>query len=224
MSRKATFALLAILGLSAGCRNGSAPEDGQNVEALPIIQPASGGEMVLLPAGSFMMGDKDGGPDQAPHSVSVNAFYIDKWPVTQEIYEKIMGVNPSKQRGPKNPVERMQWTEAAGFCNKCSELEGLTPCYNPETWACNFAANGYRLPTEAEWEYACRAGGTGKYLLRRLRGRTGPLRLVQAAIAGRPAPRRSETAQPLGPLRHARQRLAVVQRLVQRQLLRREPR
>ena len=120
-------------------------------------------EMVLIPAGTFTMGDGAGRPDETPHTVSVSSFYLDKYPVTQELYEKVMGVNPSKHKGKKNPVERTQWTDAVRFCNRCSELEGLTPCYDLDTWECNFDANGYRLPTEAEWEYACRAGSTGKY-------------------------------------------------------------
>ena len=74
-----------------------------------------------------------------------------------------MGVNPSKRKAAKNPVERTQWTDVARFCNKCSELDGLTPCYDLETWTCNFGANGYRLPTEAEFEHACRAGSETKY-------------------------------------------------------------
>ena len=119
--------------------------------------------MVLIPAGTFTMGDGAGRPDEAPHTVSVSSFYLDAYPVTQELYEKVMGVNPSKHRGKKNPVERTQWTDAVRFCNKCSEREGLTPCYDLDTWECDFDANGYRLPTEAEWEYACRAGSTGKY-------------------------------------------------------------
>jgi formylglycine-generating enzyme len=153
-----------IVILVAGCAK-VAPElsQGGGVESLPAIQPQSGGELLLIPAGTFTMGDSAGRPDETPHAVAVSAFYLDKFPVTQEIYEKVMGVNPSKRKDKRNPVERTQWTDAVRFCNKCSELEGLTPCYDLSTWQCNFDANGYRLPTEAEWEYACRAGSTTRY-------------------------------------------------------------
>src|SRR5438445_3882840 len=162
MSKTAMFALLAVATVIAGC--GKNNSTGPNVdETLPILQASSGGEMVLLPAGTFTMGDSAGRADETPHSVSVSSFYLDKYPVTQELYEKIMGVNPSKRKDPKNPVERTQWTDAVRFCNRCSELEGLTPCYDLNTWECNFDADGYRLPTEAEWEYACRAGSTTQY-------------------------------------------------------------
>lgn len=119
--------------------------------------------MALVPAGVFTMGDSRGGPEETPHEVSLSAFYLDTCLVTQELYEKVMGLNPSKHKSPKNPVERTQWTDAVRFCNKCSELEGLSPCYNLDTWQCDFTAEGYRLPSEAEWEYACRAGATTKY-------------------------------------------------------------
>jgi formylglycine-generating enzyme required for sulfatase activity/Tol biopolymer transport system component len=156
------MAFFAII-VTAGCRKtGPVPPAG-DVEVLPVITSKAGGELVLLPAGTFAMGDNAGRADETPHSVSVGSFYLDKVPVTQELYTKVMGVNPSKRKDVKCPVERTQWTDAVRFCNKCSELEGLTPCYDLEKWECNFAANGYRLPTEAEWEYACRAGSTGRY-------------------------------------------------------------
>jgi formylglycine-generating enzyme required for sulfatase activity len=150
----------------SGCARHHGPRAGEAeavVQSLPVVAPKSGGEMVLIPAGTFIMGDKAGRPDETPHSVTVNSFYLDKSLVTQELYEKVMGVNPSKRKGKTNPVERTQWTDAVRFCNKCSELEGLTPCYDLNTWECNFEADGYRLPTEAEWEYACRADNEGKY-------------------------------------------------------------
>jgi formylglycine-generating enzyme required for sulfatase activity len=154
--------LVALMALAAGCGNQGSVQPG--VESLPVVEPKSGGALVLVPAGTFTMGNSAGRPDEAPrHAVSVGAFYLDRYPVTQELYEKVMGVNPSKRKQPQAPVERTQWTDAVRFCNRCSELEGLTPCYDLGTWECNFDADGYRLPTEAEWEYACRAGGTGKY-------------------------------------------------------------
>jgi formylglycine-generating enzyme required for sulfatase activity len=119
--------------------------------------------MVLVPDGEFIMGDINGRPDETPHLEWVPSFYIDRYPVTQELYEHIMGVNPSKRKGKSNPVERTQWTDAVRFCNKCSEAEGLKPCYDLKSWECDFGADGYRLPTEAEWEYACRAGTTTRY-------------------------------------------------------------
>jgi formylglycine-generating enzyme required for sulfatase activity len=164
MSKTVLLVLAVVVAFSAGCgTNNSVQPAGVAVESLPVLQSSSGGEMVLIPAGTFTMGDSTGRPDETPHAVSVSAFYLDRYPVTQELYEKVLGVNPSKRKQTRNPVERTQWTDAVRFCNRCSDLEGLTPCYDLSAWQCNFDANGYRLPTEAEWEYACRAGGTGKY-------------------------------------------------------------
>jgi formylglycine-generating enzyme required for sulfatase activity len=157
--------IIAVTAIVTGCarQQENSANVAAGVENLPMLQPKSGGEMVLVPAGSFTMGDAKGRPDETPHQVSVNSFYIDKSPVTQELFEKVMGFNPSKRKGKTNPVEKMQWTHAAQFCNRCSELEGLTPCYDLDTWECNLEADGYRLPTEAEWEYACRAGSQTKF-------------------------------------------------------------
>ena len=121
-------------------------------------------DMALIPAGTFTMGDaKSKNADEAPHEVTLSAFYMDKCEVTQAEFAAVMGQNPSRFQNDNAPVERIRWTDAALYCNKRSQAEGLKPCYTPRTWECDFEADGYRLPTEAEWEYACRAGSKGKF-------------------------------------------------------------
>ena len=140
---------------------------------------------VLIPAGSFQMGSEEGYDDNKPvHQVTITKpFYMGKCEVTQAEYEKYCSYGSSSPSsrfgdGDNYPAYEVSWYDALVYCNKRSMAEGLTPCYsikgstNPDTWGtvpisgistwnsaiCNFEANGYRLPTEAEWEYAARAG------------------------------------------------------------------
>ena len=123
-------------------------------------------KMALIPAGSFRMGNITDHPDGANrekpvHEVSITRpFLMGRTEVTQAQYEAVMGSNPSYFKGPDMPVERVSWYDAVEFCNELSRQEGLDPCYSGSgaSILCDFTANGYRLPTEAEWEYACRAG------------------------------------------------------------------
>jgi formylglycine-generating enzyme required for sulfatase activity len=131
------------------------------------ITTKSGVKMVLLPGGEFTMGSDRGSPDEAPaHKVKLSAFLMDTFEVTHEMFAKVQLSDPSHwQDNAQTPVERVRWRDAKRYCDERSLLEGLKPCYNEKTsdWDCDYAANGYRLPTEAEWEYACRAGSDSPY-------------------------------------------------------------
>ena len=109
-------------------------------------------EMVSLPAGQFNMGSSERDNEKPQHQVKVNSFAIGKYPITQAQYQAVMGNNPSHfknwfKNNPQNPVENVSWDDAKAFCQKLSQITG----------------KNYRLPTNSEWEYACRAGTTTDY-------------------------------------------------------------
>ena len=125
--------------------------------------------LVKVAGGTFPMGQ-----NEVNRKITLTEFEMGITPVTQRQYAYIMRNNPSKLSGPDRPVECVNWCEAIIYCNFLSIKEGLTPCFTignatdltkieskSPLWKrviCNFTANGYRLPTEAEWEYAARGG------------------------------------------------------------------
>ena len=117
-----------------------------------LIVNSVGVILVPVPAGEFTMGspafEADRTDDETQHRVKITKpFYLSVHEVTQQQYEVVMGNNPSEHKDANNPVENVSWYDAIEFCQKLSKQEGVE----------------YRLPTEAEWEYACRAGTTTTY-------------------------------------------------------------
>jgi formylglycine-generating enzyme required for sulfatase activity len=122
---------------------------------------------VLINGGAFLMGSPSDEPERSDHEgpqhkVFISPFCIGKYQVTQIEYQTVMGNNPSHFSGNNLPVELVSWYDAVEYCNRLSQNEKLTSAYirNGDNVKWNINANGYRLPTEAEWEYACRAGTT----------------------------------------------------------------
>jgi formylglycine-generating enzyme len=133
----------------------AAPVEGESF-SIPDINL----DMLWCKPGAFMMGSPAGEKgrkgNETQHEVTLTkGFYLGKYEVTQEQWEKVMGSNPSKFKGATLPVETIKWHDAMDFCKKLTQMEKAAGRL-PEVWV-------YTLPTEAQWEYACRAGTTTAY-------------------------------------------------------------
>lgn len=144
------LSLLAIMLLSATLPAIAADTPPGNLKpAKANTDPVADMKFVLVKGGCYQMGDKLNVAKNAPlHQVCVSDFYLGKYEVTQELWEKVMGTNPSSNRkpGPDFPVDGVSWDNTKDFIKKLNALTGKQ----------------YRLPTEAEWEYAARSGGKDK--------------------------------------------------------------
>jgi formylglycine-generating enzyme required for sulfatase activity len=140
------------------------------ISTTEILIPGLGGrkkaelpvKMVQIPAGSFLIGDDTEPPI---HRVYITKpFLMTATPVTNKLYSHVMGKTPSYFKGDNRPVEQVSWFNAVEFCNRLSDITGLKKVYtiDGENVKPDCSANGFRLPTEAEWEYACRAGSSAQ--------------------------------------------------------------
>ncbi|MFF4346570.1 formylglycine-generating enzyme family protein [Streptomyces sp. NPDC001530] len=131
---------------------------GNETTAVPPVGPT----MVAVPPGRVTLSDRR---TRRSWPVEVAPYELAAFAVTQELYAKITGLRPGAVHGDRLPVEGVSWWDAVLFCNALSERDGFVPAYHldgdGERVEWDAAADGYRLPTEAEWEHACRAGTSG---------------------------------------------------------------
>ena len=171
--KKAMGLLLVLAMMSAGCASmGKAPnEEVQIPHEVRTVDLGNGITMELLPipAGSFIMGSENGDDREKPlHQVTISqSFWMAKTEVTQALWNQVMGSNRSYFKGDDSPVDSVNWEDAVSFCTKLTEIERQAGRL-PEGYV-------YTLPTEAQWEYACRAGTTGDYATSTGSGQAGSL-------------------------------------------------
>ena len=153
---------ISLLAAVVGLTSSSPGQTQTQTQAQPPIQPQLAAEItinlaegvplefVLIHPGTFLMGAPKGADKEKPvHKVTISKpYYLGKNLITQEQWQSVMGKNPSHFKGPKNPVERVSWKDCQAFAKKLHEKD---------------PTHTFRLPTEAEWEYACRAGSTTEY-------------------------------------------------------------
>jgi len=142
-----TFVLLVAAPLCSALACSPRVDDDNSETGLigtVITDPPSSIELVYIPTGSFMMGSDNADDEDPPHEVHLSGFYIGKHEITQSQWQQVMGDNPADNVGSNHPVENVSWNDAVAFVAQLSDLTGQR----------------YRLPTEAEWEYAARAGST----------------------------------------------------------------
>ena len=157
-------------------------------------------KLKLIPAGEFQMGSTEYDDEKPRHLVTISRpFYLGVYPVTQREYMQMTKKNPSHFSGNERlPVESVSWFDAVAFCNELSRKEGLKPFFTIKGQSVevpDWNGPGYRLPTEAEWEYACRAGTTTRFSFGDDENLLGEHAWYDRTRAARPIPsaRRSRT-------------------------------